>query len=198
MNLEELNNNTSILEVSIVSFFSKDLSITSLAWTRLGKGLRLNQNKQIPSFCVIQKWGQLWGVDYVAGKDEGQSHHFGAVMIGPMQVDGNRKAGVSGKINSHFVWREGRREEKVPDHILSPTRLHILFLKNILHFTCSSMNKIPFLQPKISSNTPLASFSPVLASGAIHPADRPNTSPEKNNSPETRLYYYCYAKTAIG
>lgn len=51
----------------------------------------------------IQKLRQLWGADYKAGKTRGQGHHFGAVVMGPIQVDGNRKASVSGSIFSPGV-----------------------------------------------------------------------------------------------
>lgn len=72
-------------------------------------------------------------------------------------MDGNRKANVSGRKDSHWVQREGRVEEKVSDDILSPMRSSCLssvwvrklpFLIITPHLTCSSISEFPFLQPK--------------------------------------------------
>ena len=69
-----------------------------------------------------QKLAQLWEADNMAGKTKGEGCHFGAVIMGPMQVDGNKQPSVSGRRDSHWVRREGRAVEKVPDDILSPMR----------------------------------------------------------------------------
>lgn len=44
-----------------------------------------------------QTLAQLWGADSMAGKTKGEGCHFGAVIMGPMQVGRNKKAVCQGE-----------------------------------------------------------------------------------------------------